>query len=390
MYLSLVAYLAFLENGKKRNLVVSGIAAGLTWLTKTPGFYLAGGIIMVAAVSWIFRLSSGNTPLTWKSIFRVAWPLVLWAGVGVITFILLWPAMWVQPAMVLQQLFLESIDYAVGGHSSPVVFNGVIYRDGIVPRSIWQYYPVTYLWRVSSFAVVGLLLSAVGFILKQEPFENRSNRVAYLGLIVFALGFMLFMSAGSKRSDRYALPIFPALSIAASMGWTALVLFIWNSSRRTVFRVIASVLLLTPIIGQVALAVVHQPYFLTYFNPLMGGARRAPEVLQIGWGEGLDEAARYLNAMPGAEDLTVASWYERVFSEFFVGKALNIEDQPTISSVEVESILDADFIVIYYHQFQRAMPENLLDLLEGEEPIHRLWFNGLEYVRIYDPDTFAP
>jgi hypothetical protein len=121
----------------------------------------------------------------------------------------------------------------------------------------------------------------------------------------------------------------------------------------------------------------------------MGGYRKAPGVLQVGWGEGLDEAARYLNSMPGAEDMVVASWYERVFSEFFVGKAINIEDHPQISQGEIEYILEADYIVIYYHQFQRGMPENLLAILQEQAPIHRFWFNNLEYIRIYDPSTFT-
>jgi hypothetical protein len=35
------------------------------------------------------------------------------------------------------------------------------------------------------------------------------------------------------------------------------------------------------------------------------------------------------------------------------------------------------------------MPENLLEILEDQEPVHTLWFNGLEYVLIYDPDDFT-
>ena len=139
----------------------------------------------------------------------------------------------------------------------------------------------------------------------------------------------------------------------------------------------------------VLLPLLYSPYYLSYFNPLMGGSRKAPQVLQIGWGEGLDEAARYLNEKPGAEELTVASWYERVFSDFFVGTTYNIEDQPRLSEGEIEHILQSDYIVIYYHQFQRDMPENLLDILEDERPIHQIWFNGLEYLRIYQPSSFV-
>jgi hypothetical protein len=173
------------------------------------------------------------------------------------------------------------------------------------------------------------------------------------------------------------------------MGWVAFIQMAWDASRRELSKVLVVFVSVCLVVGQIVLPLLYLPYFLSYFNPLMGGSRKAPEVLQIGWGEGLDEAARYLNAMPGAEDMTVASWYERVFSEFFIGKTINIEDQPTISNGEIQNILKADYIVIYYHQFQRAMPENLLEILEDQEPVHTLWFNGLEYVLIYDPDDFT-
>jgi hypothetical protein len=43
------------------------------------------------------------------------------------------------------------------------------------------------------------------------------------------------------------------------------------------------------------------PYYLSYYNPLMGGPRKAPQVMQIGWGEGLDQAGRYLDRNPSPE-----------------------------------------------------------------------------------------
>lgn len=389
MYLSVIAYLAFLKNGGIFNLIISGIAAGLTWLTKTPGFYLAGGILLVATIFWIAQFAHWKRNGFWKSIFKMSWPLAIWGSVGIVTFFLLWPAMWVQPVAIVKQLILESIDYAVGGHSSPVVFNGVIYRDGIVPSSIWQYYPLSYLWRASPFVVVGLTLSIIAFLFQRPPLHTKSNRLAFLALFLFAVGFIVFMSVGSKRSDRYVLPVFPPVSVAAGLGWWAFGRWTWNRTGRNAYRIAGPLIVSAAVVGQIMLPIIHLPYYLSYFNPLMGGVKRAPEVLQIGWGEGLDEAARYLNRMPGAEDMTVAAWYERVFSEFFVGKTLNIEDQATISEGEIQHILSSDYIVIYYHQFQRGMPENLLEILSDEDPSQRIFFNGLEYVRIYDPDTFS-
>jgi hypothetical protein len=370
-------------------LVLSGVAAGLTWLTKTPGFYLVGGMLLIAILHWIRNGPGRSREEIWTNTLKAAWPVAFWGLVGMAVMIILWPAMWVQPLAIVKQLMRESLEYAVQGHTSPVVFNGIIYRDGIVPRSIWYYYPFTYLWRASPMVLVGLLFTLIAFIFKFDRLEDRSMRALVLSLVLFAAGFMLFMSVGSKRSDRYVLPVFPALSVVAGMGWVSLYRWLEQINLTRDWRSVGLILVGVPMLIHASLPLIYSPYYLSYFNPLMGGSRKAPEVLQIGWGEGLDEAARYLNKMPGAEDMVVASWYERVFSEFFVGKTINIEDQAEISQGEIDHILESDYIVIYYHQFQRGMPENLLVILQDQTPIHRLWFNNLEYIQIYDPSTFT-
>ena len=53
----------------------------------------------------------------------------------------------------------------------------------------------------------------------------------------------------------------------------------------------------------------HYPYYLTYFNPLSGGNRSAPQVLLVGWGEGLEKAADWLNQQPDPDTQHVISWY---------------------------------------------------------------------------------
>jgi hypothetical protein len=389
MYLSLIAYLSFLRNGKAYNLVLSGVAAGLTWLTKTPGFYLVAGVVLVAFIHWALEGPGRSREEIWKSALKTGWHVLLWGLVGAMVMFIVWPAMWVQPLAIIKQLLRESLDYAIQGHTSPVVFNSIIYRDGIVPRSIWYYYPLTYLWRASPIVLLGLAFAFVAYVFKQDHLKDRSSRILVLSLALFAAGFMLFMSIGSKRSDRYVLPTFPPLAIVAGLGWNALLGGVQRINLARIWKLVLAGFIMVAFILQIALPILYRPYYLSYFNPLMGGYRKAPGVLQIGWGEGLDEAARYLNAMPGADDMVVASWYERVFSEFFVGRTMNIEDEPQISQGEIENILEADYIVIYYHQFQRAMPENLLDILEDQTPIHRIWFNNLEYIRIYDPSTFT-
>lgn len=389
MYLAVVAFLGYLRSGKLRDLIISGVAGGLTWLTKTPGIFIAAGIVLFALLAWARGIQDREWRKVLKGSYQFALPVLMWGVVGVVTFFLLWPAMWVQPVEVLKQLARESLDYAVQGHTSPVVFNGTIFRDGIVPRSLWYYYPLTYLWRSSPIVVIGLVLATIAYFYKLAPLNLSNRGHVFINLVVFAVGFMIFMNFGSKRSDRYLLPIVPVLSVVAGLGWVALAGWVSKmigSLRRNLY---SGVFIGIPLVVHITFALAHAPYYLSFFNPLMGGVQKAPEILQIGWGEGLDQAARYLNAKPGAEHMTVASWYERVFSEFFVGRTINIEDQVRISKNEIEDILSADYIVIYYHQLQRGMPENLLEIIGDQDPIHRVWINGLEYVRIYDPATFS-
>ena len=44
-----------------------------------------------------------------------------------------------------------------------------------------------------------------------------------------------------------------------------------------------------------------RPYPLSYYNPLLGGGATASRWLLVGWGEGLDQVAVYLNAQDGAD-----------------------------------------------------------------------------------------
>ena len=68
------------------------------------------------------------------------------------------------------------------------------------------------------------------------------------------------------------------------------------------------------LILQLALTVSSYPYYLTYYNPLLGGIRKAQEVMTVGWGEGLNEAARYLKDQPDISKKIIYSWYPLVFN----------------------------------------------------------------------------
>jgi hypothetical protein len=125
---------------------------------------------------------------------------------------------------------------------------------------------------------------------------------------------------------------------------------------------------------------IHYPYYLTYYNPLVGGARTAPYVLFAGWGEGLDEAARWLNTQPAAERLRVVAWYaDGPFSYFFHGQSVEVGYSSPLYW------LDTDYTVLYVNQWQRQLPSpEAISFFAGQTPVYTVREGGLELARVYD------
>ncbi len=387
MLLSLMAFLSYANRLRKRDLLLSGIAAGLAWLTKTPAFAL-GPILLLLAFLSAYGGGSRTAPDK-TALRRMLLACLAWLFIGLLTFFIVWPAMWVEPLGTLERIFGEALNYAAGGHGDPIFFNGVIYPDGRIPTRIFYFYPLTYLWRSTPVVLAGLLLAIPALWHRWSPLDRRAARFTMLALFLYALLFTLFMTLGDKKFDRYLIPTYPALHIIAAAGWVSLLRSIirryfsqgaWNvPARRNGLLLLFLGLLVAWQL--VALTRVF-PYPLSYYNPLLGGSERAPQVMQIGWGEGLDAAGRTLREKPGSEQLIVASWYRSVLAYHFNGATISIKAE--LTPEEAAAIQTADYAVIYIHQWQRNAPPDLLDLFGSLEPEHTIEINGLEYAKIYD------
>ena len=141
-----------------------------------------------------------------------------------------------------------------------------------------------------------------------------------------AFFFMVFMTLAAKKFDRYLLPVFPPLDILAALGWVGLFAWLMDRRARQVGDGVAGpVVLAGAVAAQGGLALSTFPYYMSYYNPAMGGPAKAEDVMFIGWGEGLDEAARWLNANVDVATTTVASWYERGPFSFFYNGASGVQ-----------------------------------------------------------------
>jgi len=195
---------------------------------------------------------------------------------------------------------------------------------------------------------------------------------------------MLQMSLSAKKFDRYIIPSFLPLDLLAGMGWAALVGWLWKRYNRLLVRASIVALLILCLGWQVRLTVQHSPYYLTYYNPLLGGSTKAPGVMMIGWGEGLDQAARYLNTKPNAEDLRVMTHYpDGSVSYFFDGKARDLPD--VWEGPDADQMDGIDYLILYVHQWQRQIPDPaMVDYFSTKIPEFVVKIDGLEYARVYN------
>jgi hypothetical protein len=117
-----------------------------------------------------------------------------------------------------------------------------------------------------------------------------------------------------------------------------------------------------------------RPYFMAYYDPLLGGARTARDLIVVGWGEGMDVVARHLDALPNADSLTVATFYNSVFAAQFRG---------TIMSPNTYQPVSADYALLYVNVSQRSLADRLRAAIRDRDPYMSVRINGLEFVTAY-------
>jgi 4-amino-4-deoxy-L-arabinose transferase-like glycosyltransferase len=382
MLLSLLAFLSFGSYHRLADLLISGIAAGLSWLTKSPSLVLIPTIgVLALAFCWHRIKSQGGISI--KTLWPTIISLVSWAAIAGITFFLLWPAMWIDPLDSLTKVLTSALGYASQGHDLAVFFDGQIFPEGRIGPEFFYFYPLSYLWRSSPVVLIGLPLSLIAFYRRDFPLDRFQSRVTVAGMLLAVIIFMLVMNFGTKKFDRYLIPAYAPLDLISASGWAAFSFLVARKVKNLQTRRLVKLSVLgTAVVLQLLLLLSVYPYYLSYYNLVLGGGGRVPKVMTVGWGEGLDAAARYLNEKPDPSSLRVASWYRNSFLFHFEGQT---DDIPGILDQQgLTKVFEADYAVIYIHQWQRELPKILLDRLRERDPEYSVWINGLEYARIYN------
>ena len=178
------------------------------------------------------------------------------------------------------------------------------------------FYPVVLAFRTTPLVWLGLLVAILCLFTNLRIHESR--RFEMISLLAYACLFAASMSLGAKKFDRYMLPAVVALDVVAAWGLVELGKLEIGSWRLEIGRwplVIGLLFLL-----QAGHVLSYHPHYLACYNPLLGGPRLARRVLPMGWGEGMDLAADYLNQKGDAEELVVATSGIPGFAPLFKGR----------------------------------------------------------------------
>jgi hypothetical protein len=380
MVLSLLPMIGYWLHGwNRRWFLVSAFFAGVAFLSKPVSWFLMPYAAMLGVLSLYYHWQSGHWQ-GWGDIRRLVAEGALWGVVAWLTFVAFFPAMWVIPGEVIRGTFDVSTRLAEAGHETGGFFLGRVSSD---PGPL--FYPVGWLLQASPLEVLGLLILPVAVwrsLRLRSALSLRHqvlNHPAQVAMALFLGTFLLFETASSKKMVRYFLPAFPVIDIFVALG----ILWLWDRltriiRNRSVYRWGMALLSGAVLLAQGWLVLDNYPYYFTYYNPLFGGASGVSHLIGIGWGEGMNEAAAYLDQQPGAESLQVAAFYHLTLAPFFVGEAGEFPDQ-------VGDTMQADYLVYYRHQLQRQLQD--MDVWRYFDrhytPVHRVTLQGLDYALVY-------
>ena len=390
MLVSILAFLYYLFKGRKWfPFLTSAFFASLACLTKLPGYLIIPFFLLLVLIYELKdRKKARMQPDPIQPRKKLLTHAIVWGVTFIGFFVLLWPAMWISPIkMAVEQIsapfiFLPEEESEID--TSPTLTGESNLFQKITREA--SRYPKAFLWQTTPLTLLGLLVLIPVAIKKKGFFSNEDFRRFSGALLLFVLFYLVGITIVSKSNPRYMIPAYNVLLLLSAFGWISTVQWINQSISSKIIKFVSFGVISAITVFTLISAMLTYPYFYSYYNPIMGGSAKAGATKFIGSGEGLDQAARYLNTKPDAEHLTAMSWYgSGCFSYFFDGKTIII---PT--GIGDDYIFDhlnkADYIVVYTNQWFRRIPPELFNVLDGITPEKEIWINGIEYARVYSVD----
>ncbi len=272
---SMFAFFLFIEKPNRKRMILSGIALGFALLARETHIML---LPMMLIILFIKNYNAKN-----KDPKSVLYKILGTFGIAFLTFFLLWP----MPFFHLDYMYRYFVDLRINVTTSiPEVFFG---RLMLVPI------PYYFVYVIITTPFIILLLSLVGL----KKIDRSKNWIWYSLILWFCFPFLMSFYPKREQGIRYIIQICAPLALIAGLGFETVV-------SRFTKKISYKLLLLLPLFAyQFIILLRITPYYIDYFNILVGGAKGVYEkrLFHLAWwGEGIKEAFVYLdkNAPKGA------------------------------------------------------------------------------------------
>ena len=261
-------------------LCLAALCLALAGLTKTLGFLIAPGMVLV-------MLFAGKR--VWQQrILRV----VCLTSLTILFYVLFYPPAWQNLRDALTPL-LGAVNYHEGIGLRKVFFAGRMTSN---PGP--SFYPVVLAFRLTPAVLVGLGIALWARL-------QRKRALPWIWFVLPAALYLAGITLPTKKFDRYALTLIPPLTALAAAAWA-----LRPAYQR---RLAVSIQLL-------AWALVA-PLPLYTADPLLGGPWIAQHIIPLGWGEGEGLAAAYLErTLATASQATLLTKSVPSSAPFFTGE----------------------------------------------------------------------
>ncbi len=262
-----------------RRMAVLGIVLGLAIFSR----YINGLLAPLIGAILLIQAPSDKRKKT------LVLGMTLLVAATIVTCFLIWPRMWSQPILHLQESWAKL--------KKP---HGAEPYLGVMTDSPGASYFFVYLWATIP---LGLLVFTKLFFLRAIHYRSRSALVVLVWLLI-----PLIVTFSPVRQDgvRYVMPSLLAMNIMAAAGVDYLICIssrlIPQKWKPTIFPAISGIIS----VYLVLVCMRIHPFYLDYYAEQVGGPQAVAKAKRFEiawWGEGMNEALAYLNkhAPPGAK-----------------------------------------------------------------------------------------
>lgn len=352
---SIYSFIRLLKKYSIKKLFLTGILLGLALQIKQSNGILFPLFGLIYLFWYYFEGRINNEKIWNKRLFSFI-PIIL---IAITVFVIIWPMPYFHLDVINeinQKIWLVKT-------SPPTIFWGRLMFSPVI-------YFVTLFFITTPLLII--LLSLIGL----KKIEKMKNWVLYGLIIWFIFPFIQSFYVWRVHGVRYIIEIYAPLAIIAAMGIAYVIEKLKLGTKAKITSIVLITLYMFSIIYQM------KPYYLDYFNELVGGPKGAYDkrYFELGWwGQGLREAGYYLqdNAKKNSSIALFIS-PPHVFPQIKGQKLIFIDPNKGIYDPKIKY----DYVVVnYFHVLREGFDDSKIK--QDYKLMHQVTANRAPIVDIY-------